>query len=700
MEYTAKNINVLEGLSAIRTRPGMYIGDVGEKGLHHCVFEVLDNSIDEAVAGYGKEIKLTLSKGKIIVEDKGRGIPVDKKENGISAATIVLTVLHAGGKFDKDSYKTSGGLHGIGIKATNATSKYLKLTIYKDGFIYEQEFEKGVPLYELKQKGTTKKTGTTIEFIPDDTIFDSVEYKKEIIIERMRNSAFLTKGVKLIYKDDTEELEFFSENGLKDMLIYNTKKEDRLMSPMCFNGSDEKYENEVLVEKCDIDVAFIYEKGYKTVISSFVNKILTPGGGVHEQGVMDALSSSILRKVKESKVKTKKEQEIINSVNIEDIKEGLYLIVSVNVYTDIIFEGQTKEKLSGKHLRGMIRELSKSKIELFLEENPNLTEKIVKKVITARKARMSAERARKIERKQQSEEIGSMLGKLSDCTSNNPEECELFLVEGDSAGGSSKQGRNVFTQAILPLKGKPINPLKSKLEDVLKNEEIMSLNTALGCGIGDNINISKLRYHKIIQQTDADIDGSHISQLLNTVFNTLFKPLLMNGYIYKAVPPLFRVKIGQESIYLKDVEEKNQFLDKKRKEHAKQIKQTKKYKEAENQDEYLEIELNKQMDKYVFNRFKGLGEMNPDQLAETTMNPSTRTLIQMKPDDIYDISDEFDLELDNIEEHQEEILEIIRKRKESKNYIPLNVDTIIGLISSKEGTEFRKEFLMRNIKGV
>lgn len=696
MGYTAENINILEGLDAIRKRPGMYIGDVGEKGLHHCVFEVLDNSTDEAVAGYGKKIHLTLDKGKIRIEDEGRGIPVDKKD-GVSAATLVLTVLHAGGKFDKDVYKTSGGLHGIGIKATNATSKYLKLTVYREGYIYEQEFEKGEPLYELKKVGKTEKRGTVIEFIPDETIFDDINYNKEIIKNRMRNSSFLTKGVSFIYKDESEEIEFYSENGLNDMILYNTKKEERMMNPMCFNGSDEKYEGDVLLEKCDVEVSFIYEKGYKTNMFSFVNKILTPGGGVHEQGVMDALTSSILKKVKENKVKTKKEKDVIDAVNSEDIKEGLFLVIAINVYTDIVFEGQTKDKLSGKYLRGMIREISKGKIEQFLEENPVLTDKIVKKVITARKARMSADRARKIERKQQAEEIGSMLGKLSDCISNNPEECELFIVEGDGAGGSSKQGRNVQTQAILPLKGKPINPLKSKLSDVLKNEEILSLNTALGCGIGDNINIEKLRYHKIIQQTDADIDGSHISQLLNTVFNTLFKPLLMEGYIYKAIPPLFRVKIGQESFYLKDEKEKEEFLLKRKKEHIKIIKGRKKYKELG--DSYLEQELKKEMDKYVFNRFKGLGEMNPEQLAETTMNPETRTLVRLKPNPIYDISDEIDLEIENIEEKASEILEIINKRKESETYVPINVDSIIGLISGKEGTEFRKEFLLRNIKG-
>lgn len=700
--YTAKNISVLEGLEGIRKRPGMYIGDVGEKGLHHCVFEVLDNSVDEAIAGHGKTITVTLSNNTIKVEDEGRGIPVDDK-NGIPAATLVLTVLHAGGKFDKDSYKTAGGLHGIGIKATNATSKYLKLTIYRDGYEYQQEFEKGIPTTDLIKKGKTKKTGTTIEFSPDDSIFDSTKYKREIIIERMRNTSFLTKGIRFIFKDEIETIEFLSENGLPDMINYHIKKEDRMMSPMSYTGSAEK-EGEFIdkitgqltngiLEKFDLEVAFIYEKGFKTTISSFVNKINTPSGGVHEQGVIDALTAGILKKVKETKAKTKQEQTILDAVNSEDIKEGLFLVISINIYTDIVFEGQTKEKLSGKYIRPMVRELSKSKIEQFLEENPILTDKIVKKVISARKARMSAERARKLERKQQAEEIGSMLGKLSDCISNEPSECELILVEGDSAAGSSKQARDNRTQAILPLKGKPINPLKAKLEDVYKNEEILSLKTALGCGIGDNIDLSKLRYHKIIQLSDADIDGAHISQLLNTVFNTLFKPLLMNGYIYKAVPPLHRVTIGQESRYFKDDAEKEAFLEENRKKITKSIKNSKKYKELG--EEYLEKELEKQMSKFIFNRFKGLGEMNPEQLAETTLNKENRVLIQLKPDPMYDLSDEINLTETGIDE----ILEIIEKRKASKNYLPLNVDSIIGLISSNEGINFRKEFLLRNIKG-
>lgn len=952
--YTADNINVLEGLSAIRKRPGMYIGDVGKRGLHHCVYEVIDNSTDEATAGYGKTIKVSLLKnGGIRVEDEGRGIPVENKANGVSAATITLTVLHAGGKFDKDTYKVSGGLHGIGIKATNATSKWLKVTICRNGEIWEQEFEKGEPLYKIRKTGETKKTGTTLEFIPDETIFDSIEYDPQLLIDRLRNSSFLTKNIEFIFINEiTKEKEIFlSKNGLEDMLNYQIEPENILTPIMSYSGSDEKrgtvtdkdtgkIEENGILEKFDLEVSFLYETGYKTTISSFVNKILTPGGGVHEQGVLDALSSALLKKVKESKADSKKDKEIISKVNLEDIKEGLVLAISISIYTDIVFEGQTKDKLSGVHLRPMIRNLSKDKIENFLNSNPTMTNKIVQKVITARKARESAERARKTERKQQAEEIGSMLGKLTDCRSNTPEECEIFITEGQSAGGSAKQGRDGRYQAILPLKGKPVNPLKKTWADVISNDEILSIKTALGCGIGDNIDISKLRYHKIINQTDADIDGclrgntkiklldgriktikelselypiggdtfevwsydlenntpvvgtahsvritkkvnklyeitlcnefkilatenhpfldifgnycradelkngqqlkslyfiekeeiseneffdytikdikiievneeevfdmtvdkyhnfgiitddnnkglvfvhnSHIQQLLLTIFNTLFKPLLEGGYIYTAVPPLHRVKIGKESFYLNTDEDKKNYIIKVTNEETTKIKNSKKYKElysiekeelsilekefknVEKQIEdidklkiskkyknvlylkeedlnflkekniekdkllleknklsiqinnfkstiYLNQELNSALSKYVFNRFKGLGEMNPDQLAETTMNPETRTLIKLKPNKLYDLSDE--INIDNFaEEDISNILSIIERRKQERHLkkekhpvkdslIELTIDNIIGLISSDKGKDFRKMYLMRNIIG-
>ena len=688
--YNEGSINVLKGLDAIRTRPGMYIGDIGETGLHHCVHEVIDNSVDEPVAGYGKAIKLTLKNNTIIVEDEGRGIPVGLKD-GVSAATIALTVLHAGGKFDKNTYKTSGGLHGIGIKATNATSKYLKINIKREGKEYQQEFEKGVPLYAMKEIGSSKKTGTRIEFTPDDTLFEVSTYNPNILKQKLKNASYLTKNIKFIYEDENEKLEFYSENGIVDMLRDDI--ESPIFEPLSISFNDEKYdEQDELLEKFDAEIALTYENGYETKIKSFANKILTPQGGVHEQGVLDALTSALLKRVQDSKVSSKKDAEILTQVNSSDVKEGLSLIVSLSIYTELVFEGQTKQKLSGQYIRSMLREGLKSKIEGFLDENPNVTKVLVEKIIIARRARESANRARKMERKKVSSEIAGMLGKLSDCRSNAPEECELFISEGMSAGGSSKQGRDSYYQAVLPLKGKPQNVLKCTLAKALANEEILSLITALGCGYGSKLELDKLRYHKIILQMDADIDGSHIKQLLLTIFNTLFKPLILNGHVYVAVPPLHRVKYGAEVKYLKNDAEKKSFIADRKKEIEKSIKATKKYKDHPEKDEYLKDQIKKGLEKYQFNRFKGLGEMNPEQLAETTMDPQTRTVIQLKPDDSF------------IADWDEELEDIMNRRvaeqadKPKKDYLPeLNVDNIIALVSSNEGVKFREMFLLRNI---
>jgi DNA gyrase subunit B len=483
--YTADNINVLEGLDAIRKRPGMYIGDVGTKGLHHCVYEVVDNSIDEAVAGHCDTIDITyFSDGYIEVKDNGRGIPTEEKD-GVSAATISVTVLHAGGKFDKDTYQTSGGLHGIGTKAVNATSEHMMLTIHRNGEIHHQEFNEGIQQDKMKVIGSTKKRGTIFKFKPDSKIFDSTEYDVEILKERFKQSAYLTKTItiNLNIEEHTfqgeirpaEKIVFHSENGISDFV--DNLKNDSVIQNVQFEGSDEKRgevfdsitgkkDDNGIIEKIDLDVAFTYESGSQQKIYSFVNKINTPEGGVHEQGVIKALSAALIKKIKSTPAKTKKDQNIIDELNIEDVKEGLTMIVSIAVYTDIVFEGQTKSKLSGKHIESMVRAISKKEIEEWIAKNPKEMQKLSKKIILARKARKAGERARELAVSTKDEEVAGMLGKLSDCQSKNPEERELFLVEGDSAGGC------IFAETPINTASGKVFTIKEIAEKHEKGEDV------------------------------------------------------------------------------------------------------------------------------------------------------------------------------------------------------------------------------------
>ncbi len=541
-EYGASNIKVLKGLEAVRKRPGMYIGDTSVKGLHHLVYEVVDNSIDEAMAGYCDTIKVTLTKnGSAIIEDNGRGIPVaEHPTEKISAATVVLTVLHAGGKFDKDTYKVSGGLHGVGVSVVNALSSELKLTIFKDGNIYEQSFKKGIPQDELRVTGTTRKKGTKIEFWADETIFtESVTFQKEILMKRFKELAYLNPKIKIDFRDErdgTKEL-FHFEGGLKQFVEDMNTKEP-LSSAQFFQGK---------ADDIEIDIALMYCNADSEKTLSFVNNIKTIEGGTHEAGFRAGLTNSMRRYI--SKNANAKEKNV--KITGDDCKEGLIAIVSVRV-PEPQFEGQTKGKLGSSYVRPLVQKFFTEKFNKYLEENPIEAKAIMAQVLLAARGRDAAKRAKDLVKRKDSMSVGTLPGKLADCQSKDPSQSELYLVEGDSAGGSAKQGRDRVFQAILPLKGKILNVEKAKLDKILRSDEIKNMITALGCGIGDEFEEDKLRYHKIIIMTDADVDGSHIQTLLMTFFFRFLRPVVENGYLYIAQPPLYRYKKGKNETYLKD----------------------------------------------------------------------------------------------------------------------------------------------------
>ncbi len=541
-EYGASNIKVLKGLEAVRKRPGMYIGDTSVKGLHHLVYEVVDNSIDEAMAGFCDTIKVTLTKdGSAIIEDNGRGIPVaEHPTEKISAATVVLTVLHAGGKFDKDTYKVSGGLHGVGVSVVNALSKELKLTVFKDGNIYEQSFQKGIPVEELKVTGTTRKKGTKIEFWADETIFtEGTTFQKEILMKRFKELAYLNPQIKIDFRDErdgTKEL-FHFEGGLKQFVEDMNTKEP-LSSAQFFQGK---------ADDIEIDVALMYCNADSEKVLSFVNNIKTAEGGTHEAGFRAGLTNSMRSYI--SKNANAKEKGV--KITGDDCKEGLIAIVSVRV-PEPQFEGQTKGKLGSSYVRPLVQKFFTAKFNKYLEENPIEAKAIMAQVLLAARGRDAAKRAKDLVKRKDSMSIGTLPGKLADCQSKDPEQSELYLVEGDSAGGSAKQGRDRVFQAILPLKGKILNVEKAKLDKILRSDEIKNMITALGCGIGDEFEEAKLRYHKIIIMTDADVDGSHIQTLLMTFFFRFLRPVVEDGYLYIAQPPLYRYKKGKNETYLKD----------------------------------------------------------------------------------------------------------------------------------------------------
>jgi DNA gyrase subunit B len=549
-EYGASNIKVLKGLEAVRKRPGMYIGDTSTRGLHHLVYEVVDNSIDEAMAGFCNTIKVTLTKtGSAIIEDNGRGIPVaEHPTEKISAATVVLTVLHAGGKFDKDTYKVSGGLHGVGVSVVNALSKDLHLTVNRDGNIHEQDFKDGIPQKPLVITGATRKKGTKIEFWPDDTIFtESVTFQKEILMKRFKELCYLNPNITIDFRDErdgTKEIFHFA-GGIKQFVEDMNTKEP-LSTAQFFQGK---------ADDIEIDIAIMYCNADSDKSLSFVNNIKTADGGTHEAGFRAGLTRSLSSYISKNANAKEKNTKITG----EDCKEGLIAIVSVRV-PEPQFEGQTKGKLGSSYVRPLVQKFFSENFNKYLEENPIEAKAIMGQVLLAARGRDAAKRAKDLVKRKDSMSIGTLPGKLADCQSKDPEISEIYLVEGDSAGGSAKQGRDRVFQAILPLKGKILNVEKARLEKILKSDEIKNMITALGCGIGDEFNEDKLRYHKIIIMTDADVDGSHIQTLLMTFFFRFLQPVIEKGYLYLAQPPLYRYKKGKNETYLKDDKSLNDFL--------------------------------------------------------------------------------------------------------------------------------------------
>jgi len=597
-DYKAENIQVLEGLEAVRKRPAMYIGDVGQRGLHHLINEVVDNSIDEALAGYCDEIEVIINEdGSMTISDNGRGIPVDEHPKiKLPAVEVVLTKLHAGGKFDKNTYKVSGGLHGVGVSCVNGLSAHFYAEVHRDGEIYVMEFEKGKTVQPLKVKGKTDKTGTLITFKPDPEIFNqTTEFKFDIIADRMRELAFLNPEITILLRDDREEEElkeiFHYEGGVKDFVSYLDENRESLVNePIYISGE---------VDMVPVELAIGYNSSYSENVHSYVNNINTREGGTHITGFRRALTRSL---------KTYAENNRLLKTNVgisgEDFREGMTAVLSVKV-PEPQFEGQTKTKLGNSEVQSAVEVIVYEKMNEYLEQNPKTAKKILEKVILAAEAREAARKARQLIQRKSAMSGGGLPGKLADCSINDPEHCEIYLVEGDSAGGSAKMGRNRSFQAILPLRGKILNVEKAKINRILENNEIQAMITALGAGVGhaeEDFEMEDLRYHKIIIMTDADVDGSHIRTLLLTFFYRYMKPLIEGGHIYIATPPLYRISYTRDNIeYAWDDETRDKII--------KDLKQSRK--------------------KFDVSRYKGLGEMNPEQLWETTMDPETRTLQQV-----------------------------------------------------------------------
>jgi len=610
-EYSAKNINVLKGLEAVRKRPAMYIGDVSARGLHHLVNEVVDNSIDEALVGYCDKIKVTINKdGSVTVEDNGRGIPVDihpleKK----SALEVVMTVLHAGGKFDKTSYKVSGGLHGVGVSVVNALSEWLKAEIKRNGKIYHQEYKKGFPVNPVKEIGKAKRgeSGTTVTFMPDKEIFKTTEFRFDTLAERMRELAYLNKNITIIIKDTRnggEEETFHFKGGLIEFVKYLDASRQALHKTIYIEGEK---------DNTPIEVAFQYTDSYAENIFSYVNNINTHEGGTHLVG----FKTSLTRTLNNYAYKNKLIKEGKISLTGDDFREGLTAVISVKV-AEPQFEGQTKTKLGNSETKSAVETLIGEKLAEFLEENPSVGKKVIEKCLRAAEAREAARKARDLARRKNALDNLNLPGKLADCSITDPEHCEIYIVEGDSAGGSAKQGRDRKFQAILPLRGKILNVEKAKMNKILENNEIRAIISAIGAGLGAEFNEKESRYGKIILMTDADVDGSHIRTLLLTFLYRHMKELITSGKVYIAQPPLYKIKKGKEEFYAYDEDERNKIL-KRLKVNGKDDKKKKKV-EAEEQMELKGVNIS---------RYKGLGEMNPEQLWTTTMNPETRTILQV-----------------------------------------------------------------------
>jgi len=605
MEYSAENIQVLEGLEAVRKRPSMYIGSTDSYGLHHLVYEVVDNSIDEVLAGACKNIKVIIHKdSSVTVEDDGRGIPVDiLPEYKRSAVEIVLTMLHAGGKFDKKSYKVSGGLHGVGISVVNALSEYLEVTVKREGNIYYQRYERGNPISELKIIGKTDQSGTIIKFSPDNEIFPEIDFHFDTVATRLRELAFLNKGLKIELTDERKNTKksFKYTGGIVSFVKHlNRHKESLSKEPLYVYGEKDN----VIVE-----VAMQHTLSYTENIFTFANNINTKEGGTHLSGLKTAITRAFNTYALRNKF-IKDNEKIAG----EDCREGLSAVISVKL-NEPQFEGQTKTKLGNSDVKGIVDSIVFEKLTYFLEENPDDARRIIEKILSAARAREAARKAREMARRKTAFEVTTLPGKLADCSETDPLKCELYLVEGDSAGGSAKQGRDRTFQAILPLRGKILNVEKARLDKILKNEEIRTMITAIGTGIAEEFDISKLRYDKVIIMTDADVDGSHIRTLLLTFFFRYMKPLVENGHIYAALPPLYKIKKGKEQYYAYTDQELEKIL--------------------------------KSIGNAEIQRYKGLGEMNPEQLWETTMNPETRIVKKIISEDFVEADETFTILMGN-----------------------------------------------------
>ena len=613
-EYSAKNINVLKGLEAVRKRPAMYIGDVSSRGLHHLINEVVDNSIDEALGGYNDRVIVTIKKdGSVSVEDRGRGIPVDIHPiEKRSALEVVMTVLHAGGKFDKNSYKVSGGLHGVGVSVVNALSEWMTAEVRRDNKIYFQEYHRGVPVEKVKQTGTYKgdQTGTIITFKPDPEIFRTTKFVFETVAERMRELAYLNKEVTMILKDEAEGQEetYRFKGGLIDFVKYLDEQRTAMHKPVYIEGEK---------ENTPVEISFEYSDSYSENVHSYVNNINTIEGGTHLVGFRTALTRTLNNYAYKNGL-IKENNKI--TLTGDDFREGLTAVISVKVM-EPQFEGQTKTKLGNSEIKSIVETIVGEKLSEYLEENPSIGKKIIDKCMRAAEAREASRKARDLVRRKNALDSMHLPGKLADCSINDPEHCEIYIVEGDSAGGSAKQGRDRRFQAILPIKGKILNVEKAKLNKILENQEIQAMVAALGAGIGEEFNSEKSRYGKIILMTDADVDGSHIRTLLLTFFYRHMKELITAGKVYIAQPPLYKVKKGKEEHYAFDDEERDKIL--------KQFKKDIKIKASVVENDNNDVDEEGQPKGVTISRYKGLGEMNPEQLWSTTMNPETRTVLQV-----------------------------------------------------------------------